>query len=92
MFSCQNESQDKNYVCDYIGMIKNMIISLDEEEQITAYLENIQHMVQNMENVLIDRKDKLLQEGYVVCPSCRSVIKPMLYSGLYYYNCCGFSY
>jgi len=73
---------NKTYVCDYIDLIRN----LNTDEHISCYLDNIQFLVQRMEDVLIERKNRLTEEGYMKCPSCGSMSKPELNC----YKCCGY--
>jgi len=79
--SCNN----KVYLCNYIDSIRDLLLDVNDI-RIDNYLDNIQFLAQRMEDVLIERKEKLMSEGYIKCPSCGEMSKPEFD----YYMCCGF--
>jgi len=82
---------DKNYICDYIEDIRTILDSPNcSIDDINCHLDVIQFLALRMENVLIERKQLLINEGYIKCPSCGLMNKSINDNGYVYYKCCGF--
>jgi len=75
----------KTYICDYIDLIRESLVD-NNFNRIHCYLDNIQFLAQRMEDVLKERKEKLIEEGYIKCPLCGAMSVPEFD----HYTCCGF--
>jgi len=83
-----HNDNDKVFICDYIDIIRAKYASVNQG--LDSYLDVIQSLAQRMEDVIVERKQNLIDEGYIKCPLCGSMSKPDIELGFKYFNCCGF--